>query len=593
MSKRLVLLECLSLTLFLSACELSLAGDITPPPGAELSFEAGPTAPIEYPARPPDAENGAQIYVENCQACHGPGGLGDGEQAAQLPFSPAAIGDPELARTKSPDHWFRLVSSGNMDRYMPPFTGSLSVDERWDVLAHVYGLSADEDQMVRGEDLFLEHEEAFQSALLQPENLGELGAYSQQELAEELAAAAPLADDDAAALAAYLQSQALGFFIEPAESALEPERPTGEATSGENRTSTVGLEIYGTVANGSGEALPEGLQVILHGYDHTEEVVTQSTPVAADGSYRFEDLPLEAERLYLTSVDYAGLSYFSDFVNAETAGKSEELPLVVYETTTDASGLLIERLHLVFEFREEGQMRVIQLVAISNLGREAVIPQEDGQPVLTYALPGEASNLVFEQGVLGDRYVSAEEGFGDLRAVLPGSGRYQLLFAYDVPYSRSFNFELPLAFPAQSVAAFMADDGVQLESDVLAPTGSQQVDSAAYRVYQSTRQLETGENLELRLRGAHPLGSGFWLRLARNDALLVGSAALTVAVGAAWMWLRRQEAQLRSSTALLDAIVSLDQQFEAGDLPKNDYKRRRAALKEALRQALGREGQID
>jgi hypothetical protein len=53
------------------------------------------------------------------------------------------------------------------------------------------------------------------------------------------------------------------------------------------------------------------------------------------------------------------------------------------------------------------------------------------------------------------------------------------------------------------------------------------------------------------------------------------------------------ETQPRGSIAVLDAIVRLDEQFEAGDLSKNEHKRQRAALKEALRQAIKRENQND
>ena len=604
MKLRLVLL--LLLTLLLSACQLSLAGDITPPPGSELSAEAGTPLPVEYPARLPDSESGAQLFIGNCAACHGPGGLGDGEQAAQLPFPPAPIGDPELAAASRPADWFRQVSSGDLDRYMPPFAGSLSVEQRWDVLAYVYGLSADQDLATQGEALSLEHEETIQNLFSQPAKLSELGNYSRQELAAQLQQAASLSAEEAAALAVYLQGQALGLGLLAADIAPEPEVPaqeteateTGEAPATEQvdaadeGTAAEGLEIYGTVSNGSGEALPVGLDVVLHSYEGADEVLTQVAPVAADGSYRFEGLPLGDGRGYLASVDYGGLSYFSDFVDAATAANREELPLVVFETTTDTEGLVIERVHLVFEFRVEGQLRVIQLVSITNQGREAVVPGADGQPVLNYTLPEGASNLVFEEGQIGDRYLPTEEGFGDLRAVLPGSGRYQILFAYNLPYNRSLDLEILMTLPVQVAAAFVAEEGIHLESDLLAPAGTQQVDDILYTVYQNTQALEAGENLEMQLSGTHPLG-GFWLQLARNDALLIGLVALTAAVGLAWLWLRRMETQPRGSIAVLDAIVRLDEQFEAGDLSKNEHKRQRAALKEALRQAIKRENQND
>src|SRR3989304_243648 len=104
----------------LTACELSLAGDITPPPEAIISSQSSPE-PIVYPSSAPDPANGEVIYAERCAPCHGVSGLGDGEQADELAVFPAPIGDSELARGSSPEDWYRLVTGGRLARFMPPF----------------------------------------------------------------------------------------------------------------------------------------------------------------------------------------------------------------------------------------------------------------------------------------------------------------------------------------------------------------------------------------------------------------------------------------------------------------------------------------
>jgi len=87
-------------SLFLSAC--SLAEDITPPPGAEQMAVAqeqplATNGPL-FPLVPPSPADGQAVFAEKCAPCHGPAGMGDGPQAAQLPNPVAPIGSADFAR---------------------------------------------------------------------------------------------------------------------------------------------------------------------------------------------------------------------------------------------------------------------------------------------------------------------------------------------------------------------------------------------------------------------------------------------------------------------------------------------------------------
>ncbi|MGB7874159.1 MAG: cytochrome c, partial [Anaerolineales bacterium] len=140
----------------LSACNMTLAEDVTPPPGAVQPAQPQPTMGPVFPARAPNLQNGAAIYVEKCAPCHGATGMGDGPQAAQLPVPVATLGLPEFAAQSSPADWFLVVTAGNMDNFMPPFT-SLNEQERWDVVAYAQSLSRTPEQVSQGEELFNEN----------------------------------------------------------------------------------------------------------------------------------------------------------------------------------------------------------------------------------------------------------------------------------------------------------------------------------------------------------------------------------------------------------------------------------------------------
>ena len=82
MKYRLPILVLLA-ALLLSACNFSLASDITPPPDYKSPTPA-PTLGALFPAAPPVPQEGVAIYAEKCAPCHGDQGKGDGPQGLQL-----------------------------------------------------------------------------------------------------------------------------------------------------------------------------------------------------------------------------------------------------------------------------------------------------------------------------------------------------------------------------------------------------------------------------------------------------------------------------------------------------------------------------
>src|SRR5215208_4862596 len=139
------------LTIIITACNFTLAEDVTPPPG----YIAPTPMPILVlvPAQAPSIENGKAIFAEKCAPCHGATGLGDGAQGIQLGVTVPAFGLPEIARPASPAQWYTVVTQGNIERFMPPFA-SLSNQERWDVVAYAMTLHTSEEEIARGRGFF-------------------------------------------------------------------------------------------------------------------------------------------------------------------------------------------------------------------------------------------------------------------------------------------------------------------------------------------------------------------------------------------------------------------------------------------------------
>ncbi len=138
--------------MLLAGCSFTLAADITPPPDY-VPPSPMPTLGPAYPASAPDLQDGAAIFADKCMPCHGGTGLGDGPQSMQLPVTVPGLGLAQVAGAAAPADWFKTVSQGNMDRFMPPFAGSLSDQQRWDVVAYALTLHVPSGDLARGQAL--------------------------------------------------------------------------------------------------------------------------------------------------------------------------------------------------------------------------------------------------------------------------------------------------------------------------------------------------------------------------------------------------------------------------------------------------------
>lgn len=101
-------------------------------PAHPTSFHASPSG---YTAQ--GIERGRLLYNQNCMACHGADGGGEGPRAASLPMWPPNLNGALLWRRTDGDLLWRVLH-GMRDRHgqetMPGFAGQLGADEVWQVL---------------------------------------------------------------------------------------------------------------------------------------------------------------------------------------------------------------------------------------------------------------------------------------------------------------------------------------------------------------------------------------------------------------------------------------------------------------------------
>jgi mono/diheme cytochrome c family protein len=633
----------LILVLLLSACSFSLAEDITPPPGLQQQQpSAGQTQPAAvsantYPLLPPNPANGKTIYSENCSPCHGDTGLGNGPQAAQLPKSPAALGSPDLARKSTLAGWYQMVTQGNIQNFMPPFS-SLTDGQRWDVVAYAFTLSAPQATIDQGKQLFQANcarchgdsgkGDGPDAAGLTnpPQDFSKLETMATKSEADFFSAITEgvdpdmpaygdkISENDRWALAAYVRSLAfasnagqLAAETTPAPGASTP--IPGEVTPGTVVTSTgtvSGTQVTGTITGKvdvpEGITLPVSTTVTLHGFDNMQSAITQTVGIQSDGTFLFGGIPMPDGRVFLATTSYKGTTYSSDIATVQSGQNNLSLPITVYSTTTDASALSVDRLHLFFDPIDTQTIEVIELYVISNPGNKTIVSAKEGDPVVSFKLPSGATNLQFQDGSLGGRYVQTADGFGDTASIPPGSGSYQVLFSFDMPYNKKLDLVQPITLPTNAVVILSPEGVINVKGDQLQDAGTRDVQGTQYHMYNGPA-YNPGQDLHLTIAAG---SGGQGLAIAGgSSSLLIGVGAFGVAliVAGAYLFMRNrsinipQEAQAVPSApiaavsedaeTIMDAILALDDLYKEGELPEDAYQERRAELKARLKELIG------
>lgn len=605
--KLLRLLLMVSAAGLLSACNFSLASDITPPPGY-TSPTPMPTLGALVPAAAPDVQQGAAIFSQNCAACHGDKGLGDGPQSMQLPVTVPGIGLPEVASQASPADWYKTVTQGNLDRYMPPFVGALSDQQRWDVIAYAFTLHTTPQQLAEGQQLFQAN---CSNCAAKFTDQARMAALSEDDLVSLIkngnsdipAFGKNLTDEQDRSVAAYLRTltfaagPAVAAASTPSPAAGTPQAtagtPVGTAAAASTPSSGSGV-ITGTIQMANGGQLPSNTTVTLHGFDHAQdqttgpkEVLTLSTTAASDGSYQFENVAMPQNRIFLAEVQYAGLSYRSNFAAAQANSTSLSVPtLKLYEKSTDVSLLTLNQVHIYTDFATAGTVQVLEIFAFTNSSDHSVVISEDSSTIPFIQMPANAQSVGYEAGQDSAPFTAAGSGL----AVVPSETPYSIIAFFNMPYAGKLDISQPFAIKAPSIV-LLIPQGMKVTGSRLADKGVQVIQNNNYHEYSAT-DFKAGQTLSFSVTG-NP-GTGSAGGLDTRQIALIGGGTLGVALIAAGLWLyfrdRRRtpvqasESGFASADEVMDAILALDDLHRAGKIGDQAYQKRRDDLKGILKE---------
>jgi mono/diheme cytochrome c family protein len=599
--------------LLLTACNFTLASDITPPPNY-VSPTPMPTLGALVPPAPPDVQQGAAIYAQSCAACHGDKGLGDGPQSMQLPVTVPGLGLEDVARQASPADWYKTVTQGNLDRFMPPFVGALSDQQRWDVVAYALTLHASDKQLAEGKQLV---ESGCPNCASSFTNQARMASLSEDDLLNLMkngegsvpAFGKSFTDEQARAAAVYIRSLtfAAGSELAAAPTAVgtatpaagtpapvgTPGTPVAAATGGTPAAAGTGT-ITGTIQMGAGGPVPADLSVTLHGFDHgqdqstgPQEVLTLSATAAPDGSFAFSGVGMPQNRIFLAEVQYAGLKYRSGFAAVQANTPTLALPAVkLYDKTDDFSLLKLDQVHVYTDFATAGSAQVLEIFAFSNSSDHSVVISTDGSTIPFIKLPANAQSVGYEAGQDSAPFIAADKGL----AVPPSDTPYSIIAFFTMPYEKKLDISQPFSLNAPSVI-LLIPDGMKVSGGKLTDKGLQVIQNNNYHEF-SSGEVKAGESLDFSISGTPRTSSATGLDPRQITMIAGGSLGVILILAGAFLYFRDRKrmpqvaeaAGYESADEVMDAILALDDLHRAQKIGDEAYQKRRADLKEILRQ---------
>jgi hypothetical protein len=292
--------------------------------------------------------------------------------------------------------------------------------------------------------------------------------------------------------------------------------------------------IEGTVVNGSQANSPlTGAKVVLRASHHGAWVATAETTTDDQGKFRFEQVPVARDVIYLPGANHEGIHYPGQRVTIDGRQPVRTQRVVVYETVAETSPLVAER-HEIDIRPEAGALIVTETMTVKNPSLHSYVGTDspDGQATATLRLsiPSEFEKVTFEREFFGRQFQLNKE---KLETQIPWTpGVRELKFTYRLPLEhRHWLFRRPLDLPTEQLRVCV--HGGQLEDVTcnLASAGTFQGDGVAFESEKTT--LPSGHAIELRF-GNLPVS---WTKQARWIALSV--LVVLMLAASVLMWRRR------------------------------------------------------
>ena len=341
--------------------------------------------------------------------------------------------------------------------------------------------------------------------------------------------------------------------------------------------------INGLVENHTGGTRPAaGLAVKLTALVNGAEQEAKDATTDARGRFSFA-VRVDPQRSYVAKITYKGGEYESPAITFTPEQTLRQVHLRVYEPTNDPSVLKVNVHHIIVE-PGEGAVQVAELLVFTNSTDRTYVggqPRADGKrETLQFSLPSGAANLQYMQGLMECCLSVTDIRMVDTMDVEPGMR--EIAYSYTLPVSRtSLSLTRRLDYAAERLEVF-GNGAAQLAVSPLARQDDVKTEQGVYARF-SGASVAAGTDVKLTLSDLPVPRSS-----TRRAAIAAFAGMITAAL--VYPFLRRARRPVdrtgptQTREELIRAVAALDDRFEAGEIPEDEYGARRARLMDQIRE---------
>jgi hypothetical protein len=271
-------------------------------------------------------------------------------------------------------------------------------------------------------------------------------------------------------------------------------------------------------------------------------------------------------------------------------------PITLFNKTEDASALIVDETRIFLEYGTD-VIQVFNVYSFRNPSDEIIVVKLNEKGEIPFMkLPEGSSGSGYEPMQDSEPFQQIENGF----AVPPSEGSYGMIAFASVPKAKEFELTQEFILPTAAVTVFVPE-GITIKSNKAKDLGVQAIQNFNFQLYEMG-SMTAGQKLNLSVSGtpresdtASAPGTA-----TSNQNLLIGAGALGIALilAGAWMYLRDRnreeetgveeqgEDEFESSEDVIDAIIALDDLHRARKISDEAYQKRRAQLKEILKEMM-------
>lgn len=327
--------------------------------------------------------------------------------------------------------------------------------------------------------------------------------------------------------------------------------------------------------------------ITLKIYKNDTETGSKTAKTLADGKFAFTELITDTGYSYLVTLTYQGADYEGDRISFGKEETKKLVEMVVYDSTAKDDAIRIEVSH-VLVYPQEGSLLIKEYFQFTNDSDKTYIGAKDPSsaelvPTLRFSLPKGYSELQYD-GLMECCIVNIDDGVADSMAVMPG--QKEILIQYRVPYkSTEFNFSQKANHPLTAFNFLVQGEGLSVTSGKLIREDPVNMEGQVFSYY-SAKDLAKGDIVTAAITGL-PKSSSVGTIIVWTGgtlAVLAGGFVLTQRRNRKAGPLKAAPADnfSRKRQRLLSELARLDDEFEAGNISQEVYKKQRAEKKAQL-----------